>query len=186
MKSLRNGVHRANAVVWGPVRGERTFDVRRMRREKRAREERAPTSARVRVGVRVRVRVGTPRVGTPRVGAPVGAPFPADPERERASAGDVPRDDVPEDGRRVARAGVDVRRSVSRASRRGPPQRGLRAVLQANVRVELRGVRSGVERRRGRVLKARDPGRRETPAKVLKDRRSPRERGRMGTSVERA
>ena len=32
-------------------------------------------------------------------------------------------------------------------------------------------------------LKARDPGRRETPGKVLKDRRSPRRRGRMGTSV---
>ena len=31
------------------------------------------------------------------------------------------------------------------------------------------------------LLKARD-GRRETPARVLKDRRSPRERGRMGTS----
>ncbi|EEH51364.1 uncharacterized protein MICPUCDRAFT_54519 [Micromonas pusilla CCMP1545] len=41
----------------------------------------------------------------------------------------------------------------------------------------------GVERRRGRGLKARDPGRREPPAKVLKDRRSPRQRGRMGTSV---
>ena len=40
----------------------------------------------------------------------------------------------------------------------------------------------GVERRRGRVLKPRG-GRRETTAKVLKDRRSPRERSRMGTSV---
>jgi hypothetical protein len=40
----------------------------------------------------------------------------------------------------------------------------------------------GVERRRGRVLKSRG-GRRETTAKVLKDRRSPRERSRMGTSV---
>ena len=49
--------------------------------------------------------------------------------------------------------------------------------------MELKGVRSGVERRRGRGLKARDPGRRDTPGKVLKDRRSPRERGRMGTSV---
>jgi hypothetical protein len=48
--------------------------------------------------------------------------------------------------------------------------------------VELKGVRSGVERRRGRVLKPRG-GRRETTAKVLKDRRSPRQRGRMGTSV---
>jgi hypothetical protein len=50
----------------------------------------------------------------------------------------------------------------------------------------LKGVRSGVERRRGvSGLKARDPGRRETPGdKVLKKQRSPRERGRMGTSVK--
>jgi len=34
-------------------------------------------------------------------------------------------------------------------------------------------------------LKARDPGRRDAPGRVLKDRRSPRERGRMGTSVNR-
>jgi hypothetical protein len=41
-----------------------------------------------------------------------------------------------------------------------------------------------VERRRGRGLKARDPGRRDTPGeKVLKDRRSPRRRGCTGTSV---
>eukprot|EP00982_Pelagococcus_subviridis_P013089 31215-Pelagococcus_subviridis.AAC.2 len=39
-----------------------------------------------------------------------------------------------------------------------------------------------VERRRGRGLKARG-GRRETTGKILKDRRSPRHRGRMGTSV---
>jgi hypothetical protein len=32
-------------------------------------------------------------------------------------------------------------------------------------------------------LKARDPGRRDAPGKVLKDRRSHRQRGRMGTSV---
>ena len=40
----------------------------------------------------------------------------------------------------------------------------------------------GVERRRCRGLNTRG-GRRDAPAKVLKDRRSPRERGRMGTSV---
>jgi hypothetical protein len=40
----------------------------------------------------------------------------------------------------------------------------------------------GVERRPGRVLKARD-GRRETPGKGLKEWRSPRRCGRMGTSV---
>ena len=43
----------------------------------------------------------------------------------------------------------------------------------------------GVERHRGRGLKARG-GRRDAPGKVLKDRRSPRERGRMGTSVQNA
>jgi hypothetical protein len=32
-------------------------------------------------------------------------------------------------------------------------------------------------------LNARDPGRRETTTKVLKESRSPRRRGRMGTSV---
>jgi len=35
-------------------------------------------------------------------------------------------------------------------------------------------------------LNARDPGRRDTPGKVLKDRRSPRERGRVGTSVRKS
>eukprot|EP00982_Pelagococcus_subviridis_P004821 29351-Pelagococcus_subviridis.AAC.3 len=50
------------------------------------------------------------------------------------------------------------------------------------VKVELKGVRSGVERRRGRGLKA-GGGRRDAPGKFLKDRRSPRERGRMGTGV---
>eukprot|EP00982_Pelagococcus_subviridis_P015002 31373-Pelagococcus_subviridis.AAC.4 len=64
--------------------------------------------------------------------------------------------------------------------------------VRANVGVEfkgLKGVRSGVVRRRGRGMKPRDPGRRDAPGKVLKDRRSPRRRGRMGTSqcvVERA
>eukprot|EP00982_Pelagococcus_subviridis_P017599 31550-Pelagococcus_subviridis.AAC.32 len=40
----------------------------------------------------------------------------------------------------------------------------------------------GVEWHLGRGLKARG-GRRDAPAKVLKDRRSPRERRRMGTSA---
>eukprot|EP00982_Pelagococcus_subviridis_P005018 29442-Pelagococcus_subviridis.AAC.12 len=58
--------------------------------------------------------------------------------------------------------------------------------IRAKVGVESKGVRSGVERRRGRGLKGRDPGRRDTPGeKVLKERRSPRRRGRMGTSVQR-
>jgi hypothetical protein len=52
-----------------------------------------------------------------------------------------------------------------------------------DIGVEFKGVRSGVERRRGRGLNARD-GRGDAPGeKVLKDRRSPRQRGRMGTSV---
>jgi len=58
--------------------------------------------------------------------------------------------------------------------------------IRANVGVEFIGVRSGVERRGGRGLKARDPGRRDTTGKVLKDRRSPRRRGRTGTSVQNA
>ena len=53
-----------------------------------------------------------------------------------------------------------------------------------DIGVDLKGVRSGVERRRGvSGLKARG-GRGDAPGeKVLKDRRSPRERGRTGTSV---
>ena len=50
----------------------------------------------------------------------------------------------------------------------------------------MKGVRSGVESRRGvsGLKPAGDLGRRDAPEdKVLKDRRSPRERGRMGTSV---
>eukprot|EP00982_Pelagococcus_subviridis_P012140 31147-Pelagococcus_subviridis.AAC.2 len=43
----------------------------------------------------------------------------------------------------------------------------------------------GVERRRGWGLKAARVGRRDAPAKVLKDRRSQRRRGRTGTSVRR-
>jgi hypothetical protein len=50
----------------------------------------------------------------------------------------------------------------------------------------LKGVRSGVERRRGVSGLKAGGGRRETTAKVLKKRRSPRERGRMGTSVRDA
>ena len=52
----------------------------------------------------------------------------------------------------------------------------------------MKGVRSGVERRRGWVLKARDPGRRKTPGKVLKERRSPRHPRSYGDQfdVERA
>eukprot|EP00982_Pelagococcus_subviridis_P003216 24566-Pelagococcus_subviridis.AAC.1 len=61
------------------------------------------------------------------------------------------------------------------------------ALTRANVGVELKGVRGGVERRRGvSGLTPRDPGGRDAPGRqVLKERRSPRERGRTGTSVRR-
>eukprot|EP00982_Pelagococcus_subviridis_P017612 31551-Pelagococcus_subviridis.AAC.12 len=53
--------------------------------------------------------------------------------------------------------------AATRRTPRGPPEG--RHSIQSDVGVELKGVRSGVVRRRGRVLKARDPGRRETPGK---------------------
>jgi hypothetical protein len=58
----------------------------------------------------------------------------------------------------------------------------LRAVLYKRMPGWSSKASVGVEKRRGRGLKARD-GRRDTPGKVLKDRRPHRERGRMGTSV---
>ena len=57
-----------------------------------------------------------------------------------------------------------------------------RSVQSDDIGEEFKGVRSGVERRRGRGLKA-GGGRRDATRKCLKDQRSPRERGRMGTSV---
>ena len=69
-----------------------------------------------------------------------------------------------------------------RRDRRGPAGVSI-PPLRVDVGVEFKGVRRGVERRRGRGLNARDPGRRDATAKVLKDRRSPRERDRMGTGV---
>jgi hypothetical protein len=67
-----------------------------------------------------------------------------------------------------------------------PPPGGVAGVLQPVARASLSGWSSkasdGVERRRGRVLKARDE-RRDAQGKVLKKRRSPRRRDRMGTSV---
>jgi len=62
--------------------------------------------------------------------------------------------------------------------------RCLRVVrYKANVAGWSSKASGGVQRHRGRGLKARGDGRRDTPGKVLKDRRSPRQRGRMGTSV---
>ena len=71
-----------------------------------------------------------------------------------------------------------------RRARAVPGRRPIAALpgLRANVGVELKGVRSGVERQRGRGLKARG-ARRDATGKVLKESRSPRQRGRMGTSV---
>ena len=53
-------------------------------------------------------------------------------------------------------------------------------------RVDRKASSDEFERRRGRgSMKARGDGRRETPGrKVLKKRRPPRQRGRMGTSVK--
>ena len=65
-------------------------------------------------------------------------------------------------------------------------QSGGRSIQSDDIGVELKGVRSGVERRRGVSGLKAGGGRRETTAKVLKKRRSPRERGRMGTSVRDA
>jgi hypothetical protein len=105
-----------------------------------------------------------------------------------------------DDGRRRARDAADddrarrasIRREVRVRAEEGETQRlrrrRLRVVVHTSddIGVELKGVRSGVEMRRGvSGLKARDPGRRESPGeKVLKDRRSPRRRGRTGTSVK--
>ena len=58
---------------------------------------------------------------------------------------------------------------------------GLRAVPYERMSGWSRKASVGVERRRGRGLKARGE-RRDAPGKVLKDRRSPRRQGRMGTS----
>eukprot|EP00982_Pelagococcus_subviridis_P009786 30943-Pelagococcus_subviridis.AAC.25 len=71
-----------------------------------------------------------------------------------------------------------------RRARAVPGRRPIAALpgLRANVGVELKGVRSGVERQRGRGLKPRG-ARRDATGKVLKESRSPRQRGRMGTSV---
>ena len=72
-------------------------------------------------------------------------------------------------------------RATEPAAASSPPR--LRVVPYERTSSWSSKASDGVERRRGRGLKARDPGRREAPGKVLKDRRSPRERGRMGTSV---
>ena len=141
-KSLRIGVHHANAVVWGPVY--------RTHLSLSAFGLHSPTSAnRILFAAAVlpsNVYVACTAYG--RTGRP-------------------PMDDSWTRCTKVTCPGVKSRTG------RTPSLRC----------VELKGVRSGVERRRGRGLKARG-GRRESPgSKVLKDQRSPRRRGRMGTSV---
>ena len=81
-----------------------------------------------------------------------------------------------------ARGRANFRRR--RANFRPPPRedRRLRAVLYERTSGWSSKASVEVERRRGWVLKARG-GRRDTTGKVLKDRRSPSRRGRMGTSV---
>ena len=54
---------------------------------------------------------------------------------------------------------------------------------RANVGAESKGVRSGVERHRGVPGSKPRGGKRERTSKLLKDRRSPRGRGRVGTSL---
>eukprot|EP00982_Pelagococcus_subviridis_P009209 30910-Pelagococcus_subviridis.AAC.6 len=82
-------------------------------------------------------------------------------------------------GRLRGRLRVDVRDGA-----RGVPTRGFSRGGRAERATERRRL-EGVERRRGWGLKARDPGRRETPGEVLEKRRSPRRRGRTGTGVRR-
>ena len=147
-KSLRNGVHHANAVVWGPVyrthlgfqrgdaraeaRGDRVFGLERDARVLRH-LERGDDAVIVGGGVR--------------------------------------------GGRGRRRA-----RGIERRRRRTATTMMMRAVLYERMSGWSSKASVGVERRRRRGLKARG-GRRDAPGKVLKDRRSPRQRGRMGTSV---
>jgi hypothetical protein len=82
-----------------------------------------------------------------------------------------------EERARVPRVERRTTSSIDRSS-----EKQIRAVLYKRMSGWSSKASVGVERRRGRVLKARG-GRRETTGKVLKERRSPRDRGRMGTSV---
>ena len=159
-KSLRNGVHIANAVVWGPV--YRTHLIPPARRS--LRHDRFPRPLHRARDV-ARRRAATPRLD------------------------DVPpraRDLVVERVRGVQRAlGLVAREPRLRVDARGVDDGELRVVPYKAMAGWYSKASGGVERRRGRGLNARD-GRRETTAKVLKERRSPRQRGRMGTSVQNA
>eukprot|EP00982_Pelagococcus_subviridis_P013413 31250-Pelagococcus_subviridis.AAC.6 len=128
-KSLRIGVHRADAVVRGPVRRRTHLRERRQNprdfRERRARPD--PVRA-VRVDRRVHLRKDVP---TP-------------PQRVHASR-------VPVVGVRARRP---RRRRPREAAAAGERSGGVRA-LGSMVGVELKGVRSGVERRRGSAFTTR-------------------------------
>ena len=63
---------------------------------------------------------------------------------------------------------VEDDRAEPRGVERVPVDPSQGRSIQSDVGVEFIGVRSGVERRRGRGLKARG-GLRETPGKVLKE-----------------
>eukprot|EP00982_Pelagococcus_subviridis_P016136 31455-Pelagococcus_subviridis.AAC.3 len=88
-------------------------------------------------------------------------------------------------GRAPRDAGVHLARLNRRVeSRQRLPRVRLRVVPYKAMAGWSSKASGGVERRRGRGLKP-SGGRRDAPAKVLKDRRSHRQRGRMGTSVTR-
>ena len=80
---------------------------------------------------------------------------------------------------------VEIRGHESGGGRDAKRAEGRSARSDEYVGAEFRGASVGVQRRRGRMLKPRDPGGRKMPAKVLKERRAPRRRGRTGTSVRR-
>ena len=141
-KSLRIGVHHADAVVWGPV--YRTRLRRQLERD-----------AQVLPVLRVRDR---PNVEVQEARHDVAATVRLAVVRERARVRLLPR--------------------------AAEPPGSLRAVPYERTSGWSSKASDGVQRRRGRGLKPRG-ARRDAPGKVLKDRRSPRERGRMGTGVRR-
>eukprot|EP00982_Pelagococcus_subviridis_P014546 31340-Pelagococcus_subviridis.AAC.9 len=153
VKSLRNGVHHANAVVWEPVY---TFeDVARVRAAVHEVELREHAHGALQVWIDLSRDAHAVRRRDVRVRG-----------RHRDDDDVRGRDERP---RHVLDLSHDRRRL-----RVVPYKATSGRSLKASVEVERhRGV-SGLKPRGGR---------RDTPGKVLKDRRSPRGRGRMGTSV---
>ena len=151
-KSLRIGVHHADAVVWGPVCNRTRLSAPPARFSGNAAT--SPMAYTLFGSIPSPDAANVPSTAMPPVGAGAAA------SRANGSIG-APRADADDDDVALERrAAVELRVASGWSSK-------------ASV---------GVERRRGRGLKPRD-GRRETPGKVLKDRRPPRERGRMGTSA---